>query len=159
MYPYGARYSASHSSSLRKVEAPPARLGMLAGLAKCTFAASLLTAVCMGALAGGRRGDGYALFDVMAKQLGGPFDPQYRGVDADVVGGGGSPCAVGVEVVVSGSFPVRFPHHLQRLFGTLGAVATHDPCNAVVVRSVDEGADADRFVAQDVVCTTAHNDA
>ena len=75
-----------------------------------------------------------------------------------MVGGGSSPGLVAIIIIVSRTFLVRFFYHFFRLFLSDG-VQLHQSGDAGFFRGGDEDVHMAGMVAQDVVGTTADEDA
>ena len=98
------------------------------------------------------------LLHSLTDQLHAKLLPQYPAVQSQIVVGGHTPLAVGVEAVVVPSAVVLVLDALgNRLVG--GTVLLQDPLGAVLIVSVNEDVEAVLAVAEDVVGATAHNDA
>ena len=91
-------------------------------------------------------------------QLHAKLVPQHAAVQRQIVVGGHTPLAVGVEAVVVSSAVVLVLDALGNgLVG--GAVLLQNPLGAMLVVGVDEHVETVLTVAEDVVGATAHDDA
>ena len=98
------------------------------------------------------------LLHSLTDQLHAKLLTQHPAVQSQIVVGGHTPLAVGVEAVVVAAAVVLVLDALgDGLVG--GAVLLQDPLGAMLVARVDEDVEAVGAVAEDVVGATAHDDA
>ena len=85
-------------------------------------------------------------------------DAQYRRVDTEVVGSGGSPCVVAVIIIIGRTFLVGFFHHFFR-FVFADVQPLGQPFDACLGRSRYEDVGTSRMVAKYIVGTASDEEA